>query len=195
MFARLLQGRPILIPGDGRRLSQVGHAEDQARALRMVMQQPQTFGKRYNLTGADAFTAEGYVDICARVAQVEPNKVFVPAALMDDLWDGRETVGSMETQRRINTRLSTQQDDLARVRGQLSFLVQHTAPNLNRWNRSVIYSVDRLRRDVGWEPEFTVPAAVEHTFSWFRSEGLDKTATFDFGFEDDLLKLVANRSS
>ena len=89
MFVRLQQGRPILIPGDGTTLAQVGHVDDQARALRMLMAKPATFGRRYNLTGADFFTAEGYVDIFARVVGVEPNKVFVPAPLMDDLFDGR----------------------------------------------------------------------------------------------------------
>src|SRR5690606_24965042 len=40
MFARLLAGRPVLIPGDGTALSQVGHVDDQARALRMLMGEP-----------------------------------------------------------------------------------------------------------------------------------------------------------
>ncbi len=190
MFQRLLQGRPVLIPGDGRRLGQIGHVDDQAKALRRVMGQPQTLGKRYNLTGKDYFTAEGYVDTCASVVGVKPDKVFIPATLMDDLWDGRSSIGGMQSNVKIDTRTTTRPDDLARTRGQLSFLVQHTAPTVNRWNRSVVYSVERLHRDVGWEPEFTFPAAVEHTFTWYRQQGLDKTDSFDFDFEDELLKMV-----
>jgi dTDP-glucose 4,6-dehydratase len=190
MFARLLQQRPILIPGDGQRLGQVGHVDDQARAMRMLMGQPQTFGKRYNLTGADAYTAEGYVDTFARILGVEAHKVFIPASLMDDLWDGRRSVEPMAANTKIDTRLTARSDDTSRVRGQLSFLIAHTAPNINRWNRSVVYSIDRLRRDVGWEPEYTFAAAVEQTYAWFRREGLNKTVTFDFGFEDQLLQLV-----
>jgi|TARA_Y100000310_G_scaffold242377_2_gene246541 nucleoside-diphosphate-sugar epimerase len=190
MFQRLLSGRPILIPGDGRRLGQVGHVDDQAKALRLAMGNPHTFGKRYNLTGKDYFTAEGYVDTCARAVDVTPNKVFVAAELMDDLWDGRASIGTMKSQAKVDTRITQRPDEVARTRGQLSFLVQHTAPTVNRWNRSVVYSVERLRRDVGWEPEFTFPAAVEHTFRWFCQQGLDKTASFDFAFEDELLKMV-----
>ena len=47
-----------------------------------------TFGKRYNLTGADCFTSEGYVDTFAEVLDVPAEKVFVPAGLMDDLFAG-----------------------------------------------------------------------------------------------------------
>lgn len=61
MFQRLLLGRPVLIPGDGTTLSQVGHV-DGAVALRMLMMQPQAFGKRYNLTGRDYWGEEPYVD-------------------------------------------------------------------------------------------------------------------------------------
>ena len=59
-------------------------------------------------------------------------------------------------------------------------------------DRTVGFGVDRLRRDVGWEPEFTFPAAVEHTWEWFQREGLDKR-DFDFGWEDQLLRQVEAR--
>ncbi len=130
MFARLIAGRPILIPGDGMCLGQIGHVDDQAQALRMVMGQPQTFGKRYNLTGGDAFTSEGYVDICAKVVGVTPEKVFIPAPLMDDLWDGRRSVQSMETKLKIDTRLERRQDDTARganISRSLSSTPHHTS--------------------------------------------------------------------
>ncbi|MGH8311421.1 MAG: NAD-dependent epimerase/dehydratase family protein, partial [Steroidobacteraceae bacterium] len=67
MFVRLVRGRPVLIPGDGTTLGQVGHVDDEARALRMMAGRSVTFGRRYNLTGADMFSDEGYVDTCARV--------------------------------------------------------------------------------------------------------------------------------
>ena len=44
----------------------------------MMMLNPLTFGKRYNLTGADYFSDEGYVDTIAEVIGVEPHKVSVP---------------------------------------------------------------------------------------------------------------------
>ena len=45
MFARLLSGRPLLVPGDGTTLLQLGHVDDQARALEQMMGKPVTFGR------------------------------------------------------------------------------------------------------------------------------------------------------
>jgi nucleoside-diphosphate-sugar epimerase len=192
MFMRLLRGRKILIPGDGTTLGQVGHVEDQARALRMVMGQPVTFGKRYNLTGADCFTSEGYVDVFSEVLGVSAEKVFVDPGLMDDLFDGRIPLAPAKPDARIDVRTATSESQLAVARFMLAFLVQRLAPNIHRWNSNVVFGIDRLRRDVGWEPEFTFPAAVEQTWDWFRREGLDER-DIDFEWEDELLRQVEAR--
>ena len=84
MFLRILKGRKVMIPGDGSTVGQIGHVDDEARALRMLMGQPVTFGKRYNLTGDDYYTDEGYVDTFAEVVGALPEKVLIPADLMDD---------------------------------------------------------------------------------------------------------------
>ncbi len=190
MFARLLAGRPIPIPGDGTTLAQVGHVEDQARALRMLMANPRTFGRRYNLTGADYFSAEGYVDTFAATVGVEPRKVFVPAPLMEDLYAGRASLAPGEVQAKIDIRSTETPGAVLRQRFLLTFLVQRLAPHIHPWNRSVVFSVERLREDVGWKPEFTFPAAVEHTYAWFRQQGLHETTRFDWSWEDQLLELV-----
>ena len=166
MFQRLLQGRPILVPGDGATVGQVGHVDDEARALRMMMGQPITFGKRYNLTGTDCYTDDGYVDTFADVVGVEPRRVHVPAEVMDELWDSGD----------------------APTVGRAAHLIQKVAPHIHRWSSSVFFSVDRLRADIGWEPEYGFRASVEQTYEWFRREGLDVTREFDFSFEDELLE-------
>ena len=89
MFMRLRQGRRVLIPGDGTTVGQVGHVHDEARALCAMMLNPRTFGRRYNLTGADCYTDEGYVDTFADVLDVSPEKVFIPVELMEELWAGK----------------------------------------------------------------------------------------------------------
>lgn len=190
MFARLLQRRPILIPGDGTTLAQVGHVEDQARALRMLGGKRATLGRRYNLTGADYFSADGYVDTFAAVVGVEPNKVYVPAALMDDLYAGRAWLARGQSHVKVDIRSSEQANQLVDQRFQLTMLVQRIAPHLHHWNRSVVFAIDRLRDDVGWRPEFSFPAAVEHTYAWFRQQRLHETLAFDWSWEDQLLALV-----
>jgi nucleoside-diphosphate-sugar epimerase len=194
MFVRLQQGRPILIPGDGTTLAQVGHVDDQARALRMLMGNSRTFGRRYNLTGADYFSAEGYVDTFARVVGVEPNKVFVPAPLMDDLFDGRVVARPVKLEANIDIRTTERPGEVARTQFLLSMLVQRIAPHLHRWNKSVVFGIERLRQEVGFEPEYRFPGAVAQTFDWFQAERVAEKVAFDFSFEDEILRLLRERS-
>lgn len=186
MFVRIARGRPVLIPGDGTTLQQIGHVFDEARALRMMMQSSQTFGRRYNLTGADYFSDEGYVDTFAEVVGVAPEKIFVPPEIMDDLFTGRIETGGRAMDARIDIRADRSQRD--RRLFQLQRLIQRLAPHIHGWNRNVVFSIDRLRRDVGWEPEFTFASAVAQTWEWMRATGLDESREFDFGFEDGLIE-------
>lgn len=194
MFARLLAGRPVLIPGDGTTLGQVCHVDDQARALTLMMGREATLGKRYNLTGRDYFTSEGYVDTIAQVMGVEAAKTFIPAPIMDDLWDGHMSIdGGLPTRVAIDVRSS---DEAAAERSRLGLkfklaqLVQRLAPNIHRWNANVCFSIDRLRADTGWTPAIDFSAAVADTYEWYRREGLYESAPFDFAFEDDLIAAV-----
>jgi nucleoside-diphosphate-sugar epimerase len=190
MFARLLQGRPILIPGDGTTIAQVGHVEDQARALRLMMGQSSTCGRRYNLTGGDYFSAEGYVDTFAATLGVEAEKVFIPAPLMEDVFTGRQAIQPVAIQSRADTRTRAAPDPRALNQFLCSMLVQRIAPHIHHWNRNVVFAIDRLREDVGWTPEIAFPEAVSRTFAWYREQGLDRSQSFDFSFEDALLERV-----
>ena len=190
MFMRMLGGRKVMIPGDGTTLGMVGHVDDQARAMRMMLQNPKTFGRRYNLTGDDFYTDEGYVDTIAGVLGVDPEKVFIPAPMMDDLWAGKiEVVGK---QRTGDNTARAEFDKRTALLFRLQSLIQRLAPNLHHWNRSVLFSVDRMKQDTGWAPEYTFESAVEQTWEWFQREGLDKTREFDFSFEDDLLSRLGH---
>ncbi|HEB91233.1 MAG TPA: NAD-dependent epimerase/dehydratase family protein [Deltaproteobacteria bacterium] len=187
MFQRILQGRPILVPGNGRMLQQVGHADDQARALRMLLGEPRSFGERYNLTGGDFFSQEGYVDTFARVLEREVEKVFIPPALMEALWQGRIGIELPKAQAKVDIRSRARISPVMINRFMLSMLVQQIAPHLHHWDRSALFSIDKLRRHCGWEPEMDFPRTVERTWRWYRSEGLAESQTFDFDFEDDLI--------
>jgi nucleoside-diphosphate-sugar epimerase len=192
MFQRLLLGRPVLIPGDGTTLSQIGHVDDAAIAMRLMMLQPQTFGKRYNLTGRDYWSDEAYVDVCAELTGVTPRKVFVPAPVMDELYAGQP---EQDTAGRATPRMSQSGDSAAAtitargpqnvdVRG----LIQRLAPNIHHWNDSTFFAIERLRDDVGFWPAYTFGTAMEQTYDWFRREKLDESLQFDFSWEDDLIK-------
>ena len=194
MFQRLLRGREILIPGDGTTLQQIGHVDDQARALRMLLGQPVSFGERYSLTGQEYFTQAGYVDTFGAVLGIEPRKVFIPPAVMEDLWAGRIAIELPRPTARAEIRARERPDPVQLNRFMLSMLVQQLAPHIHSWNHSVVFSVDKLRRHTGWEPEYGLRAAVEQTWDWYQSEGLHETQDFNFGFEDQLLEIVKARS-
>ena len=194
MFQRFIQDREILIPGAGRTLQQFGHVDDQARALRMVLCQPVTFGQRYTLTGKDYFSQEGYVDVFSEVTGKEARKCFIPADLMEDLWHGRVEVSLPQVQSAADTRGREKPDPVLVNRFMLSMLVQQIAPHLHHWDKSTLFSVEKLQRHVGWEPEYTVRGAVEQTWQWYQGTDRPQTQVFDFAFEDQLIQMVKERN-
>ncbi|HKK51217.1 MAG TPA: hypothetical protein VKA74_06500, partial [Myxococcota bacterium] len=98
-----------------------------------------------------------------------------------------------KAQSKADIRARERPDPIMVNRFMLSMLVQQIAPNIHSWNRSAIFSIDKLRRHTGWEPETTFPGAVEKTWRWYRSEGLAESRSFDFTFEDELIRLVRDR--
>jgi len=202
MFVRLLRGRPVLILGRGTALSQIGDVDDQAEALCDVMGQPITFGQRYNLSGGQYFSDEGYVDaffdvVGADVVGAAANKVFVPADVVDDVWHGRLELGlARPTGAHIDIRTTQSeqrmQEMAIRQRYQLTNLVQKLAPHLHHWDDSVLFGIDKLARDVGWRPRRTFRETVEKTYEWFTREQIADHVAFDFAFEDELLAHAHN---
>ncbi len=194
MFRRIIDGRPVLVPGDGMTLLQLGHVADQAKALEQMMGMEVTHGRRYNLTGKEAVTRNHYVATIAAAIGTEAVDVRnIPAPLMEHLWTGELLVelggGSGMGLQVRSTREGPA--DPARLRGmqrfQLAQLVQHLAPNLHHWNRNTVFSIDRLRADVSWEPGHTFESMVEDTYRWYHDAGLATADDVDWAFEDSIL--------
>lgn len=196
MFRRVVDGRPIIVPGDGETLLQVGHVDDQAKALTLMMGNPATLGRRYNLTGADLVTRNHYVaTIAAAGGRDHPDVRHVPHATMEALWTGETLLDLGEPGMGLQTRSTSESRANPRrsagaQRFQLSQLVQHLAPNIHHWNASTVFSIDRLRTDVGWAPEHTFATMVEDTFRWWHDAGL-ADQPHDWSFEDNLLDAIA----
>ena len=51
----------------------------------------------------------------------------------------------------------------------------------------MVFSVDRLRADIGWAPEYNLAGMVDHVYRWMVAEGLDESLDLDFTFEDQIL--------
>jgi nucleoside-diphosphate-sugar epimerase len=77
-FARLEQGRPIPIPGEGFPFVQLVHVADVARAMVAVAGNERTAGRAYNINGAEVASIHGMVVLMARAVGVPPNIVNVP---------------------------------------------------------------------------------------------------------------------
>lgn len=84
-FVRLLQGRDILIPGNGANILHFAYVDDVDRALSSVAGKEKTLGQVFNIASAEAITIEGYVDTIAEVMGLEAKKVYVDFKVMESL--------------------------------------------------------------------------------------------------------------
>ena len=78
-FDRLVRGRPVLVPGAGGWLRQFGHVDDLADAMAAMLGRREAFGRAYNVTGEEAVTQVGFVEVIADVLRRPLTLVPVPA--------------------------------------------------------------------------------------------------------------------
>ena len=64
-FDRLTRNRPILIPGNGSYITQLGHVEDLADSMTKVIGNDQAIGQIYNISGDRYVTFNGLAKSCA----------------------------------------------------------------------------------------------------------------------------------
>lgn len=77
-FARLEQGRPILVPGDGFPFVHPVHIDDVAALMAAVIGNDRAIGETYNAAGAEYASILGCVRLMARAAGVDADVVHVP---------------------------------------------------------------------------------------------------------------------
>ena len=84
-FARLSQGRQVIVPGDGLNLIHLVHVDDLAEAFALAPDKQRAAGQAYTIAGPDMITARGFVQTIADVMGVEANIVHVEAATYERL--------------------------------------------------------------------------------------------------------------
>lgn len=77
-FERLVQGRPIFVPGDGFPFVHMIHVADAAAFLASMAGNVAVIGEAYNCGGTELTSIEGSIRLMARAAGVEPDIVHVP---------------------------------------------------------------------------------------------------------------------
>lgn len=75
---RLLAGRPVVVPDDGRRTMQWVHVHDVARAAILAATDDKAVGHAYNLASYPAITQSDFVRLLAKVADRPANVVPIP---------------------------------------------------------------------------------------------------------------------
>ncbi len=194
MFARMRDGRPILVPGDGSTIGLIGFVEDQSRAIDAMLGVEKTFGRRFNVTGDDPHSDLRYIETCAALAGVQPELHGVPTSLMNQLWDGEIRVSADQGPRR-GLDIRPTEAALERVlphlaKFQMSTLVQRLQPNLHRWDTDTVFGVDALKAATGWTPQFTFDEAMEATYDWWLATPEVHDFPHDYGWEDEVLALT-----
>ena len=191
MFARMELGRPVLIPGDGTTISQVGHVDDQASALEALMCKPVSFGRLYNLTGSTSQSDINYVETTADAIGQNVEMRFISSEIMERLWDGEIEFDSAASSK-VKVDIRTSEEALrkqAAIRHRFRFttVIPRLAPNIHRWNRDVMFSIDAIREDTGWEPKHTLSTMASQTYKWHQESG---GREFDWSYEDQILSLI-----
>lgn len=82
---RLLAGRPVVVPDDGRRTMQWVHVRDVARAAILAATDDQAVGHAYNLASYPPITQIDFVRLLAKVADRPANVVPIPREHLERL--------------------------------------------------------------------------------------------------------------
>ncbi len=77
--ARMLEGKEIIVPGDGQSLWTLTHARDFAVGLVGLLGRPEALGEAFTIAGDDVHTWEAIHRIVADALGVEPRLVHVPS--------------------------------------------------------------------------------------------------------------------
>jgi nucleoside-diphosphate-sugar epimerase len=87
MFLRLLEHRPIVVPHGGLVVGSYGHVDDLCEVMVTMVGNPAAVGEVFNITG-ESVTVNRYIDVLAGVVGEDPDVVYLPDSMLDDLPKG-----------------------------------------------------------------------------------------------------------
>jgi nucleoside-diphosphate-sugar epimerase len=82
VMERMLQGRPVIVHGDGTSLWTMTHNTDFAKGFVPLLGNPQTLGNAFQITSDESLTWNQIFEILGQVAGVKPALVHVPSDLI-----------------------------------------------------------------------------------------------------------------
>jgi len=82
VMERMLQGKPVIVHGDGTSLWTMTHNTDFAKGFVPLLGNPQALGNAFQITSDESLTWNQIFEILGQAAGVKPNLVHVPSELI-----------------------------------------------------------------------------------------------------------------
>jgi hypothetical protein len=57
----------------------------------------------------------------------------------------------------------------------------------------MVFAIDKIRRDLGWEPQMTIDEGLADSYRWFRDEGGRDKYQYDFSADEEVLAELERR--
>lgn len=147
-FLRVERGRPVLLPYNGYIHIQYGHVGDLARAFVQMAGNRRCFGEAYNITGPDAITMNGYLQIIAKLVGRPVETVYLEWTEAQEAVAARRDLLPFPWQ---YSRIAS----IAKAREHFGFSPQYTAEQCTadsyRWYKA--QRLDRMEYDFRGEDE------------------------------------------
>lgn len=147
-FANSAASRFII--GDGKKVLQFVHVEDVAQGFALALERfEEARGRTYFITDAKAYSYEEIYGIMSRILGREPPRRHLPVPL------AKAMVAPVQLYNWIRRRQN--------------FIWRVGTMNIFRYDRD--YSIDRARRELGYEPKHPLPEGLAETVAWYRENG------------------------
>jgi len=146
IFKRVIHGRMPLV-GGGRYARSVTHIDHLVQAVRLSLVHPGAVGRTYYVADSKVYTTRSVVEAMARALGVEPRWIRLPGF--------------------VGTIAHEADDQIARLGGYWQTL--HLVGESN-WHVGV--SIERARREIGYDPPYDIDHGMRAAVEWCRSRGL-----------------------
>lgn len=145
----IAKGKMSFLPGDGSHLIQFVYVKDLVDGYLKTLGNEKALGETYILTSEDYHTYKEIFTIIANILEVPPPKRSVP------VWFAKIGVWFYE---KINA-----------LKGINDFVFHVSVVNDMQVDR--FYSIEKAKRELGYQPKYTFEAGMRETIKWYKENG------------------------
>jgi dihydroflavonol-4-reductase len=147
-YANTLASRFII--GDGKRVLQFVHVSDIVQAITLALDRfDSARGRTYIISDSRAYSYEEIYAIMAKIFGKRPPSLHIPIPLAKVMVAPIQLVNSL--------------------RRSPNFIWRVSSMNTFKVDRN--YSVERAKRELGYEPKYSLPVGLEETANWYKDNG------------------------